>query len=395
MEPTGGGRRVTTRRLVSASLTSAAALLGVFVVAGAALGANPIGLEFQVNSYTTGHQNHVSVSVDADGDFVVVWASFGNAGSDPFEPVQGQRYDASGNAVGSEFQVNTYTTLGQVRPSVSVDAGGGFVVVWHSAGSAGSDTSNSIQGQRYDASGNAVGSEFQVNSYTTSVQADPVVDVDADGDFVVIWQSYGSSGSDTAAYSVQGQRYDAGGSAIGSQFQVNSYTTGSQQQVSVSVDVDGDFVVVWESFGSAGSDTSPPSVQGQRYDASVPEFQVNSYTTSAQDYPSVAVDAGGDFVVVWHSYGSAGSDSSYRSIQGQRYDASGNAVGSEFQVNTYTTGNQNFPSVAVDSDGDFVVVWQSYGSVGGDSSYGSIQGRRYDASGNPVGSEFQVNTYTM
>jgi hypothetical protein len=33
------------------------------------------------------------------------------------------------------------------------------------------------------------------------------------------------------------------------------------------------------------------------------------------------------------------------------------AVGSEFQVNTYATGWQHEPAVAVDADGDFVVVW--------------------------------------
>ena len=32
--------------------------------------------------------------------------------------------------VGSEFQVNTFTTNYQLRPSVSVDADGDFVVVW-------------------------------------------------------------------------------------------------------------------------------------------------------------------------------------------------------------------------------------------------------------------------
>ena len=32
-------------------------------------------------------------------------------------------------------------------------------------------------------------------------------------------------------------------------------------------------------------------------------------------------------------------------------------LGPEFQVNSYTTNNQWFPSVAADDDGNFVVVW--------------------------------------
>jgi len=39
-------------------------------------------------------------------------------------------------------------------------------------------------------------------------------------------------------------------------------------------------------------------------------------------------------------------------------------VGSEFQVNTYTTGAQYFPSVAMDATGNFVVVWTSSGQDG-------------------------------
>src|SRR5262245_10426985 len=67
-------------------------------------------------------------------------------------------------------------------------------------------------------------------------------------------------------------------------------------------------------------------------------------------------------------------------------------AGPGFQVNSYTTNNQYGPSVAADADGDFVVVWQSQGSSGGDSSGYSIQGQRYTRAGSAVGSQFQVNT---
>jgi len=178
-----------------------------------------------------------------------------------------------------------------------------------------------------------------------------------------------------------GQRYNAAGTPQGSQFQVNTYTTGTQNDPSVAMDADGDFVVVWESDGSGGTDTSGYSTQGQRYDAAgTPQgsqFQVNTYTTSTQFVPSVAMDADGDFVVVWTSYGSGGTDMSFGSIQGQSYNAAGSAVGSEFQVNTYTTTGQNDPKVALDADGDFVVVWHSNASGGTDTSDDSVQGQRF------------------
>jgi len=358
--------------------------------AGAALGAIPVGSEFQVNTYTTNSQSNPSVAAGSGGGFVVVWESYASAGSDTsYGSIQGQRYDASGNPLSSEFQVNTYTTDRQVTASVAADAAGDFVVVWQSVGGAGSDTDGwSIQGQRYDATGNLVGSQFQVNTYTALHQMSPSVAVDEDGDFVVVWYSWGS---------IYGQRYDGSGNPVGSEFQVNTYTTDSQNYPSVAADAAGNFVVVWEGQGGAGSDTDY-SIQGRRYDASGnalgPQFQVNTYTTSMQWVPSVAVNADGNFVVVWSSYGSAGSDTDGFSAQGQRYDAGGNAVGTQFQINTYTTSDQGAYSVAFGASGDFVVLLGSDGSTGTDHSNDSIQSRRYDASGNPLSSEFQVNTYT-
>ena len=70
----------------------------------------------------------------------------------------------------------------------------------------------------------------------------------------------------------------------------------------------------------------------------VASFQVNTYTTDIQDDPSVGLGADGDFVVVWHSDGSSGTDSSSFSIQGQRYASDGSPVDGEIQVNAHTTG---------------------------------------------------------
>ncbi len=365
-----------------------------------ALDATPAGSQFQVNTYTTNDQQRPSVAIDADGDFVVVWQSDGSGGTDTDRmSVQAQRYTAAGTPAGGQFQVNTYTTSDQQYPSVAMDADGDFVVVWQSFGSSGSDASSfSIWGQRYNAAGTPQGSEFQVNTYTTSAQRFPSVAMDADGDFVAVWMSNGSGGTDAAFYSIQGQRFNAAGTSQGSQFQVNTYTTDNQFFPRVALDADGDFVVVWQSNGSSGTDTDGFSIQGQRYNAAGTsqgsQFQVNTYTTAGQVFPAVARDADGDFVVVWQSDGSSGTDSSVYSVQGQRFGAAGAAQGSQFQVNTYTTGAQSVPMVAMDADGDFVVVWHSDGSGGTDTSDESIQGQSFGAAGTSQGSQFQINTYT-
>ena len=60
-------------------------------------------------------------------------------------------------------------------------------------------------------------------------------------------------------------------------------------------------------------------------------------------------------------------------------------------VNTFTTSNQNNPAVAIDADGDFVVTWQSSDQ---DGDGNGIYAQRYNASGVAQGSEFRVNTVT-
>ena len=112
------------------------------------------------------------------------------------------------------------------------------------------------------------------------------------------------------------------------------------------------------------------------------QFQVNTYTTNDQKGAKVEADTDGDFVVVWHSPGSAGTDSSSYSVQGMRYLSDGSTIGGEFQVNTYTTAVQWYPSVSLDGDGDFVVVWSSLGSTGTDTDQDSIQ--RSEAAQVPV-----------
>ena len=113
-----------------------------------------------------------------------------------------------------------------------------------------------------------------------------------------------------------------------------------------------------------------------------PEFRVNASIPADHpglDYPVVAVDADGDFVVAWHAdYGSA--------VYTRRYSASGSARGAAFRVDTGAGGDNTNPSVAMDADGDFVVAWEGTGSAGG-----IISARRYSAAGNPRGAPFRVD----
>lgn len=373
-------------------------VLALLQAAAAPSQGQPIGAQFQVNSYTTSTQQSAQVAADPQGRYVVVWQSFGSSGTDLGSPsIQAQRYDPQGIPLGGQFQVNTYTTGNQTVPAVATDALGNFVVVWESYGSPGNDSSlRSIQARRFDAAGNPLGSQFQVNLWITSEQIQPTVAMDALGNFLVTWASLGSASGDTADYSIQSQHFDAAGTPAGGQFQVNSYTTGTQLRPRVASGTPAEFVVAWLSLGSDGGDTDSYSVQGRRVVSGVwgGAFQVNSFTLNSQVYPAVGVDPDGGFVVAWTGYNSGGTDNSGTSIQARRFDALDLPLGADFQVNTYTTFIQRQPAVAVDANGSFVVAWESIGSSGTDSDSSSLHARRFAADGGALGGEFQVNTYT-
>src|SRR6188474_1439825 len=94
------------------------------------------------------------------------------------------------------------------------------------------------------------------------------------------------------------------------------------------------------------------------------EFRVNSQTSGDQLRPEVAALANGGFVVVWNDASGTLGDNSGRGVKAQLYDASGAAVGGEFLVNTQTTGDQDDPSVTGLPDGRFVVTWTDRSGIG-------------------------------
>ncbi|MCG8458924.1 MAG: DUF11 domain-containing protein [Holophagales bacterium] len=350
--------------------------------------AGPVGSEFQVNTVTTSTQVQPVVALEDDGDFTVVWQSVYS--------IRSQRYASDGAPMGGETTVESFESQGS-RPDLAMAPGGEFVVAWSRSPSNGTDTDSfSIAARRFGADGSPSGDDFQVNAYTTGPQDFARVAMGSDGDFVIVWQSAGSNGTDPGA-SVQGQRFASDGSFVGSEFQVNEWTTGSDEFPDVAIDSEGRFIVVWSGPIALGDDDDGFSIQARRFASDgtpvASQFQVNTYTTSDQVFPAVAYRENGDFVVVWNSYGSIGY-TNQGSTQGQRFSSDGSKLGDQFQINVATTSYQLLPALATESGGDFVVAWSRVGSSGSDNSSFSVHSRRFAADATPLEPSQQVNTYT-
>jgi hypothetical protein len=212
-----------------------------------------------------------------------------------------------------------------------------------------------------------LGDTFQVNTFTESYQFLPALAAGSSG-ALVVWQSP----RDGDAGGVFAQRYDGAWQPVGGELQVNAATMGDQREPAVAVDPGGNFLVAF-----AGMDGASRAILLQRLasdgSAMGTEFQVNEYTFYQGPYePVIAVNSAGNFMVVWTDY----------EIFGQRFDSVGAKVGSQLHVNSTTVFTEQQPAITADGAGNFIVVWQD--------GTRTVRGQRYDSAGAPLGSEFQV-----
>ena len=361
-----------------------------------------------INTTQTGDQSHPAVAIDENGDYVVVWVTH-NPVPDPNAPpntipvpmidqtdIVAQRFNKIGEPEGPEFIVSSYEFGNQSDPDVAMDRRGNFVVVWTGQGV---DDTSGVFARRFDLFGRAQGDQFRVNQYRLSIQNEPSVAMDENGDFVITWTGYGQPDDDRAIYA---RRYDAFAHPQGDEFRVNTTTAHGQQGSDVAMNDDGDFVVVWESWVQDGGGWG---VIGRRYNKDGQplggEFRLNTYTTDDQEDPQVSMDADGNFVAVWASFL---QDGSKYGVYARRYAAAGNPRDAqEFRVNEVTEYAQRQPAVGMDKNGNFAVAWTTYDQDNEEFRDDGIFARMYladgsdfldDDTGLPLG-EFQVNATTI
>lgn len=308
------------------------------------------GMEFRINSYTTLYQTNVAL-YSAGSDYLAVWES-NNSTDQTHGGLYGCIISSDGTSVGQEFKITSNpVSVYEYCPSITSRANE-YIVSWH--GPTDGDT-NGIFAQRISVSGDRIGEIFQINSYTTSAQA--LVSITAGKDkLLATW----NSPQDNSLNSVIGRLFNYDGSPAGSEFLVNQYTNGNQENPFVA-STGNNFLIAWESSYQDGSDMG---IYGRLMDNNGgfigDEFQVNTFTSSNQEYPFIDV-MGDKYVIIWDSgqYQSPGADGDHKAVCARILDEDGSFLTGEFIVNSYTTSAQDFPSVAVSQD-QFTVVWSSF-----------------------------------
>jgi hypothetical protein len=117
--------------------------------------------------------------------------------------------------------------------------------------------------------------------------------------------------------------------------------------------------------------------------------------------PRVSLSPAGTFVITWQTYPEPQTivldrhgDAAYIGfdIYARQYNAAGSPLTvNDFRVNTYQASYQINPDVACDANGNFVIVWETYGQDDPLTDDYGIFGRLYQANGVAVGDEFCIN----
>jgi hypothetical protein len=336
-----------------------------------------VAADQQINTQASQDQKDPAVTAGTGGRGLIVWSSIrqdGDSGG-----IFGRRMDPN-HPVGPEFQVNASAAGNQAAPAVAMDDEGYFVVAWR--GPWPQSDAEDIVARLFDPNGEPLTEDVHVNTYTTGGQVLPRVAGRGTGRFIVVWESETSPSANRPA--IRGQLIDRSGRLVGPELAIND-TAYSSRYPDVSVDSHGRFVVSWL------EDRTANSVLARVFDpdggAEGASFKVNSTAFKSVTWPSVAMNSQGTFVVAWDGHPEKASEDD---IRARVFSGDGTSLTSEILVNTTQTGAQTNPRVAIDSSGEFLVVWEGPSA---DPNNTDVFGQNLDAAGHRIGEEARLNSF--
>ena len=296
---------------------------------------------------------------DADGDFINVWTVQPDGSGR--QGVYAKIYDAEWQEVDGERIVDPLVPVREIHvsnnpsathASVAVDGDGDFIVVWSELSDQVLDSWD-IYARRFDATGTPLDTApFLVNTETLNSQHFASVDMDIDGDFVIAWQSLDQDGSGLGVYA---QRFGPNGVPLGGSDEI--------QSISFLGDMTGQFTLTYNDDALAPVTTEPITIETSAFNTAddveqklrekgilVEAVGVNS----TEIYIRFLEDKGNqDVLQMTSSFVSGGTSVS---VSTELDGSSG-----ELLVNDTTENNQYHPSVAMSAEGEFVISWTSAG----------------------------------
>ena len=371
--------------------------------------------EIQVNEYTLGVQDQVKIVRLAGGDFLVVWRGRSPDQVDDEREIRGRLLDSTGQPTGAEFNIGQTGTSWQGWADVAALEDGSAAVAWWDLNGSGR-----VGHRRVSAVGVPLGQPDLITTDPENFAREdpPVIAPRSGGGYLIVWECWpnclGARDRD-----LFGQLFDANSSSLTDPFRI---TEGSEGQIwryysVVSLGGDG-FMVFWTDRNDdqelsyrgrrldvdgnlmGGEYLIPDLISGdraykggpgefilqtvngfQRYNAAVQPVgsPIQLPPSPAEDFTYLHTDlivaANGDVWFPLLTGFTAGPTAFEFDIGLYVADATGQPLLVMTQINALAGGSQRDGSLALTTDGDPVVVWESEGSFGDDNSRESIQVR--------------------
>ncbi|MFZ0829362.1 MAG: hypothetical protein WAO02_18280 [Verrucomicrobiia bacterium] len=363
---------------------------------------SPNGTEYLVIGSLPGDQVFPDAAVTTSGGFVV-WQDNITDGSG--WGVSARRLDGTLSGTLSTFRVNAQGTNDQENPRVAMLNNGGAVFAWQGG----------LHGYQHifarfltPTNTFLTTTDLVVSTFTNNFQINPALAVLNNSNVVVVWASFDQAGSNSLQ-DVYAQILSPNGQKVGTNFLVNQFTAYNQRTPAVAALKNGGFVVAWVSeqerqgFNYAGFNNTNGTLVTQVGSPSVDiyarfytsnavaqsnEFLVNTDLNPCAN-PSVAVASDGSFMVAWGARDMADANNSW-DIYARPFSSAG-VGGTTVRVNSHIYGDQYAPRLCV-LGGDYLVVWTSLGQ---DGSREGVFGQFVHEDGSMVNGEFRVNTTTL
>jgi Ca2+-binding RTX toxin-like protein len=301
-----------------------------------------------------------------NGRLITVWTDSSDAADTaPGSDVIGQFYDANGAERGLPKQINTYfTAADQTKPEIAALANGGFIVVYEDRGTADGEAA-SIRYERYNKFGIQVQSgTIESGTIGGSEHSSPSVSVLQDGSVAVTYERLIAGDVDVVTrildltdYSLS-DRLNAGGNTTDFEGTVETAALGNNLVAIYEHDAGAQTRVEVKVIDTTGSSLS--GVVQLAADGSDGHLSALSSTTFA----AVWIDGNG--------------------LQAQVLNSNGGTVVAKFTVAAAVTNPSSIDVTAL-KDGGFFVIWK-------DGAAGELSGQRYDATGAAMGAEVTIAT---
>ncbi len=271
------------------------------------------------------------------------------------QDVFGQRFSADGSPIGRRFRAHRVQRGLQRNPAVALDADGGFLIAWDSSDEVvGIGPTDGVWARRFNARGLAIGPEVKLDQDPGVLARLPAVAAGAGG-FLAVWEGEGDGTDGTEVY---GRLLDERGQAVGPQFQLNTSVEHDQRAASVAAGRDGDYVVVWHAprAGSQIHFRIFGQVVGGAGALLGSELQISfSDVERAHALPRVTAAPTGEFLVAWLLW----FGDFQTAVVGTRLDALGTPRGEPFWISEHQTSSRTV-SLTAGPRGDFLAVWEGF-----------------------------------